>query len=141
MLLAISKYWYEKGRSKECTESIYNLGQLSLKLNDNHEAEKYYNEGFKLGNKKCEYMLAGIYFKKSMDMYKSLADENYEDSVDIVKSMPNLNINFDEVLIAPFELNEEKNDDEEYVPDYILEKQENIEDMFEGLIEDMIIEE
>ena len=55
--------------------------------------------------------------------------------------MPNLNINFDEVLIAPFELNEEKNDDEEYVPNYILEKQENIEDMFEGLIEEMIIEE
>ena len=110
-----SKYWYEKARSKGCIESIYNLGQLSIKLNDIYEAEKYYNEGFKLGNKKCEYMLAGIYLKKSIDMYKSLANEDYEDSIDLLNSIPKININFDEVLIADFKLNEENNDDEEYL--------------------------
>ena len=59
--------------SQQCVESIYNLGHLSLKLHEDSEAEKYYKEGFKLGNKKCEYMLAGLYYKKSLDMYKILA--------------------------------------------------------------------
>nr|WP_330362467.1 hypothetical protein [[Clostridium] dakarense] len=136
-----SKYWYEKGRAKQCVESIYNLGQLSLKLNDTSEAEKYYSEGYKLGNKKCEYMLAGIYYKKGLDMYSSLADEGYEGCMDIVNSIPTININFDEVLIAPFEIQEVSiEEEEECVPDYLLDINENLEEMFEGLITDMVIE-
>ena len=64
-----AKYWYEKSRAKDCIESIFNLGQLSLKLNDDSEAEKYYKEGSKLGNKKC-YMLASLYYKKIMKLMK-----------------------------------------------------------------------
>ena len=60
-----AKYWYEKPRLKECIESIFNLGQLSLKLNEDSEAEKYFKEGAKLSNKKCQYMLASLYYKKS----------------------------------------------------------------------------
>ena len=99
-----------------------------------------YKEGFNLGNKKCEYMLAGIYYKKSLDMYKSLAEEEYDNSKQILKTMPDLSINFDEVLTPPFKeinLNEEE---EEYVPIYILEKDENLKLQFEKPLEEMIID-
>ena len=135
-----SKYWYEKARSQQCVESIYNLGHLSLKLHEDSEAEKYYKEGFKQGNKKCEYMLAGLYYKKSLDMYKILAEQDYDNSKEIVNNMPKLSINYDEVLIAPFREVEIKADDEEYVPMYILEIEENLEEIFEDLITDMIID-
>ena len=33
-----AKFWYEKARNNGCVESIYNLGQLSFKLNSYAEA-------------------------------------------------------------------------------------------------------
>ena len=37
-----AKYWYEKSKEQGCIESIYNLGQLSLKLGEVEESEKYF---------------------------------------------------------------------------------------------------
>lgn len=136
-----SKFWYEKARAQGCVESIYNLGQIYLKLNDDAEVEKYYKEGIKYGSKKCEYMLAGLYYKKSLDMYISLANEEYDNCEEIVEGFPNLNIDFDEVLIPPFKLQEEVIDEEEYVPIYILNIKESLDSMLEGLETEMIIDE
>ncbi|MDU4936157.1 MAG: hypothetical protein E6X43_12690, partial [Peptostreptococcaceae bacterium] len=137
-----AKFWYEKARNNGCVESIYNLGQLSFKLNSYAEAEKYYNEGIKLGNKKCEYMLAGLYYKKSLEIYENLSKEDYLNSTIITDKLPKLELNVDEVMIAEF--NEEKiisdGEEEEYVPNYILDLNENIEDIFEGINKEMIIE-
>ena len=54
--------------------------------------------------------------------------------------MPNLNIDFHKSLIAQFELEERAKDDDEYVPIYILDINEDIENMFEESITDMIID-
>ena len=136
-----AKYWYEKARSKGCIESIYNLGQISLKLNDDLEAEKYYKEGLKMGSKKCEYMLAGLYYKKSLDMYSILSIEGYGNCKDIVDAMPNIDIDVNDMLIAPFEIQNNIEDDEEYVPKYILDKKENLEDMLRDVNLEMIIDD
>jgi len=84
-------------------------------------------------------MLAGLYYKKSLDMYKILAHQDYDNSKVIVNNMPKLSINFDEVLIAPFKEIEIPVDEEDYVPMYVLEIEENLEEVFEDLITDMII--
>lgn len=73
-------------------------------------------------------------------MYTSLGNRNYEDSKDILSKMPNLNIDFHKSLIAQFELEERAKDDDEYVPIYILDINEDIENMFEESITDMIID-
>ncbi|MGL5314053.1 MAG: tetratricopeptide repeat protein [Peptostreptococcaceae bacterium] len=135
-----SKYWYEKARAVDCIESIYNLGHLSLKLNEDSEAEKYYKEGMGLGCKKCEFMLAGLYYKKSIDMYTVLAEENYDSCKDILEKMPKLHTNFDEVLITQFALIEKEEVEEEYVPNYILDIEEDLDEMAEKSIDNMIID-
>lgn len=61
--------------------------------------------------------------------------------VKIVEGFPNLNIDFDEVLIPPFKLQEEVIDEEEYVPIYILNIKESLDSMLEGLETEMIIDE
>ena len=86
-------------------------------------------------------MLAGLYYKKSLDMYISLANEEYDNCEEIVEGFPNLNIDFDEVLIPPFKLQEEVIDEEEYVPIYILNIKESLDSMLEGLETEMIIDE
>ena len=54
--------------------------------------------------------------------------------------MPQLNINFDEVLLTKFEELEIVVDEEEYVPMYILETEENLKEEYEDIINDMIID-
>ena len=54
--------------------------------------------------------------------------------------MPNLNIDLHKSLIAKFELEEKAEEDDEYVPIYILQINEDIDSMFEECITDMIIE-
>ena len=135
-----AKYWYEKSRSKKCIESIYNLGLLNLRLKEYNEAEKYFKEGLRSDDSRCEYMLAWLYYKKSLDMYTSLGNKDYEDSKDILSKMPNLNIDLHKSLIAKFELEEKAEEDDEYVPIYILQINEDIDSMFEECITDMIID-
>ena len=73
-------------------------------------------------------------------MYTSLGHKDCEDSKDIVTKMPNISIDLHKSLIGKFELNIKDTDEEEYVPIYILQLKENIEDMFEKPITDMIID-
>ncbi|GAA3656781.1 hypothetical protein GCM10022323_16470 [Asaccharospora irregularis DSM 2635] len=136
-----SKYWYEKSRAQGCVESVYNLGQLNFKLGDYDSAEKYYKEGVQLGSKKCEYMLANLYYKKSIDMHRKLAKENYDDCSKIIESAADIKLDFYETLVPKFTLIEEKIDEEEYVPIYILDINENLEDMLDDLQYEMIIDE
>ena len=135
-----AKYWYEKARTKKCIESIYNLGLLNLRLKEYSEAEKYFKEGLQSEHSRCEYILAWLYYKKSLDMYTSLGHKDYEDSKEIVSKMPNISIDLHKSLIGKFELQPKDEYEEEYVPIYILQLKENIEDMFENPITDMIID-
>ena len=74
-------------------------------------------------------------------MYKSLAEKGYEDSQELLNKMQNLDIEVHKSLIGKFELEEEvKDEDDEYVPIYILNIKEDIDSMFEESIKDMIIE-
>ena len=87
-------------------------------------------------------MLTGLYYKKSLEIYENLSKEDYLNSTIITDKLPKLELNVDEVMIAEF--NEEKiisdGEEEEYVPNYILDLNENIEDIFEGINKEMIIE-
>ena len=40
-----AKYWYEKSKNQGLVESIFNLGQISLKLEDDELAKKYFKQG------------------------------------------------------------------------------------------------
>ena len=73
-------------------------------------------------------------------MYTSLGNKDYEDSKDILSKMPNLNIDLHKSFIAKFDLEEKAEDDDEYVPIYILQINEDIDSMFEECITDMIID-
>ena len=48
---------------KNVIESIYNLGLLNLRLKEYNEAEKYFKEGLRSDDSRCEYMLAWLYYK------------------------------------------------------------------------------
>jgi len=138
---ANAKYWYEKARANDCIDSIYNLGQLCIKLNEYSEAEKYFKEGTELFSKKCEYMLASLYYKKSLDIYQKLADEKYENCTEILSNMPKLDIDVDDVLTPDISLQTEIVSEEEYVPIYILDIKESLDFMLDGIQTEMIIEE
>ncbi len=138
---ANAKYWYEKARANDCIDSIYNLGQLCIKLNEYSEADKYFKEGTELFSKKCEYMLASLYYKKSLDIYQKLADEKYENCTEILANMPKLDIDVDDVLTPDISLQTEIVSEEEYVPIYILDIKESLDFMLDGIQTDMIIEE
>ena len=43
-------------------------------------------------------MLAWLYYKKSLDMYTSLGNKDYEDSKDILSKMPDLKYRFTQVI-------------------------------------------
>ncbi|MBW4873642.1 MAG: tetratricopeptide repeat protein, partial [Paeniclostridium sp.] len=136
-----AKYWYEKPRLNDCIESIFNLGQLSLKLNEDSEAEKYFKEGTKLGDKKCKYMLASLYYKKSYENYESLAKENYENSQEVFDKLPKLILNFDQILIPQFEtIDNISEDEEEYVPRYILSVEEDNNYVYKEKSTEMIVD-
>lgn len=49
-------------------------------------------------------MFVGFYYKKSLDMYVFLVNEEYDNCEEIVEGFFNLNIDFDEVLIFLFKL-------------------------------------
>ncbi|MDY2736528.1 tetratricopeptide repeat protein, partial [Intestinibacter sp.] len=136
-----AKYWYEKSKNQGLVESIFNLGQISLKLDDDEMAKKYFIKGVELGNKDSEYMLAGLYLKKGRLMYKSLADEGVFNSKDIYESIPEFKLNVDSFLIPKFEeIEEQKDEEEEYIPNYILEIEENLDQMYESRIDKMLVE-
>ena len=136
-----AKYWYEKSKNQGLVESIFNLGQISLKLDDDELAKKYFMQGVELGNKDSEYMLAGLYLKKGRMMYKKLADEEMFNSKDIYDSIPEFKLNVDSFLIPPFkEFEKAKDEDEEYIPNYILEIEENLGEMYENRIDKMLVE-
>ena len=134
-----AKYWYEKSREQGCVESIYNLGQLSLKLGEVEESEKYFAEGMKKEDKNCEYMMAYLYYEKSREMFKGLSELHYENSEDIYNSLKELDINREERLVAPFE-EIAKDEEEEYIPQYILDVDENLQNEFETIESEMKIE-
>ena len=134
-----AKYWYEKSKEQGCIESIYNLGQLSLKLDEIEESKKYFLEGSAKEDKNCEYMLAYLYYEKSRSMFKNLSDLHYENSESIYNLMEELNVNKEERLVAPFEEMKEK-EEEEYIPQYILDVNENLENEFEPIEKEMKIE-
>ena len=99
-----------------------------------------HKEGIGFEDSRCEYMLAWLYYKKSLDMYTSLADKDYEDSKDILNKIQDLKIDLHKSLIGKFELKEEVDEDDEYVPIYLLDIKENLDSLFEDSINDMIIE-
>ena len=134
-----AKYWYEKSREQGCVESIYNLGQLSLKLGEAEESEKYFAEGMKKEDKNWEYMMAYLYYEKSREMFKGLSELHYENSEDIYNSLKKLDINREERLVAPFE-EIVKDEEEEYIPQYILDVDENLQNEFETIESEMKIE-
>jgi hypothetical protein len=111
-------------------------------------------------------LLAALYFKRGMDMFEELAEQNYLNSSKIVELLSDavrnsnedndsenykiiddefnrylqiLDINLEDVLIPKFELQEEKTNDKEYVPNYILDINEDLESMFECEINEMSI--
>jgi hypothetical protein len=75
-------------------------------------------------------MLAWLYYKKSLDMYTSLAHKDYENSKDIIEKLPNISIDLHKSLIGQFELVQKEEEEEEYVPMYVLQIDENIDEMF-----------
>ena len=134
-----AKYWYEKARDNKCIESIYNLGLLSLEINDYDEAKKYFKEGVSLDCKKCEYMLAYIYMKKSESIFKKLAKEDIEDSISILNQFPIKDIDTQNVLLPSFKLIKDIKTKEKYVPYYILDIDEDLENMYERKKQTMIV--
>ena len=137
-----AKYWYEKSKNQGLVESIFNLGQISLKLEEDELAKKYFKQGVEAGNKDSEYMLAGIYLKKGRNMYKKLGEEDVFNSKDIYDSIPEFKLNTESFLIPEFKEFEVVKDeeDEEYIPNYILQIDENLEDMYEARLQKMLVE-
>ena len=136
-----AKYWYERSKNQGLVESIFNLGQISLKLEDDEVAKKYFKQGVELGNRDSEYMLAGLYLKKGRTMYKELADEGLFNSKDIYDSIPEFKLNTDSFLVPKFvEFIETKIEEEEYIPNYILDIQEDLSNKYEKRIDKMLVE-
>lgn len=132
-----SKYWYEKSREKSL-DALYNLGLLYMELNDFDTAKKYFKEGLKLNDKKCEYMIAHIYLKRSEDMFRKLSLENYDDSLVVYNQIPVKKIDTKNLSIPSFELIEKNVSKESYIPKYALEINENLDKLQEGKITKMI---
>ena len=84
-------------------------------------------------------MLAFMYFEKSKRMYAELSKVNYENSESILGLLPLIEVNQEERLLAPFVEVEKvvEDEEEEYIPQYILEINENIENEFEGIESEM----
>ena len=93
------------------------------------------------GLSKLEYMLAGLYLKKGRTMYKELADEGLFNSKDIYDSIPEFKLNTDSFLVPKFvEFIETKIEEEEYIPNYILDIQEDLSNKYEKRIDKMLVE-
>ena len=112
-----------------------------FKLEDDEVAKKYFKQGVELGNRDSEYMLAGLYLKKGRTMYKELADEGLFNSKDIYDSIPEFKLNTDSFLVPKFvEFIETKIEEEEYIPNYILDIQEDLSNKYEKRIDKMLVE-
>ena len=72
-------------------------------------------------------------------MFKGLSELHYENSEDIYNSLKELDINREERLVAPFE-EVAKDEEEEYIPQYILDVDENLQNEFETIESEMKIE-
>ena len=92
-----------------------------------------------MGDKSSEYMLAYIYIEKSRRMFEELSESNYENSTEILSKIPNVTIDKEKRLISPFEEIRPVEDEEEYIPKYILEIEESIVSQMEGIEEEMKI--
>ena len=59
----------------------------------------------------------------------------------MLNKLPNLILDFDQILICPFETIQHNNqDDDEYVPKYTLDPEENLDEAFEGSLSNMIVD-
>ena len=86
-------------------------------------------------------MLASLYYKKSYENYESLAKENYENSQEVFDKLPKLILNFDQILIPQFEtIDNISEDDEEYVPRYILSVEEDNNYVYKEKSTEMIVD-
>ena len=126
--------YYEKAIKLNCTESMYNLAQLLLRNYEYDNAEKYLKMGADKGNKRCEYFLAAFYFRKSFEMFKSLANINYENTQQLVYEIRNLDFISDHLLISDFDIEPLKYEviKEDVEPLYILDVEEDVTVYFLG---------
>lgn len=86
-------------------------------------------------------MLASLYYKKSYEAYEKLADEDYDNSKEVFDKLPQLILNFDQILLAPFEvINNKLEEEDEYVPKYILYIDENLSNLYEEKLHNMIVD-
>ena len=72
-------------------------------------------------------------------MFKELSNANYERSSDIVSHMPEIEIDKDKRLIAPFEEITKDDEEDEYIPEYILDLNEDLEKELEDIEKEMKI--
>ena len=86
-----------------------------------------------------EFMLAYIYLEKSKRMFKELSNANYERSSDIISHMPEIEIDKDKRLISPFEEITKDDEEDEYIPEYILDLNEDLEKELEDIEKEMKI--
>ena len=108
-------------------------------MNEVEESAKYFDDGMKKEDKNCEYMLAYLYYEKSKSMFKNLSEVHCENSESIYNSLSELDVNKEERLVAPFE-EMASEVEEEYIPQYILDINENLENEFEPIETKMKIE-
>ena len=83
--------------------------------------------------------------KKVKNIFKELSEVHYEDSESIIYStLSELEVNQKERLLSPIceieKINDDDENEDEYIPQYILEISENLENEFEDIETEMKIE-
>ena len=84
-------------------------------------------------------MLAYLYYEKSKNMFKNLSDITYGNSDKIYNTLNELDVDKEERLVAPF-VEIEQEEDDEYIPQYILDINENLQNEFESFEKEMKME-
>ncbi|MPM63256.1 hypothetical protein SDC9_110136 [bioreactor metagenome] len=84
-------------------------------------------------------MLAYLFYEKSRNIFKDLSEAYYENSEKIYNELLELDVDKNKRLVAEFEEILEE-DEDEYIPQYILEVSENLENEFEDIECEMKIE-
>ena len=134
------KYMYRKLKNIDNLQA-FDLALEGLMKEDDEMAKKYFKQGVELGNNDSEYMLAGLYIKKGRAMYKELADDGLFNSKEIYDSIPEFKLNTDCFLIPQFrEMVQTRVEEEEYIPNYILDIDEDLSKKYEKRIDKMLVE-
>lgn len=68
-----------------------------------------------------------------------LSESDYENTKDVIKHMPEIDIDKDKRLIPPFIEINENDEEEEYIPQYILVIDEDLESELEQIEDNMKI--